>query len=185
MQVSIERGFKAGIALVAGQWVSDYIYIGIAFFGAGYMQALQQDAAFKQQLTIYLGALGAIFLAILGLTLLLSVPKKGAEHHINKKSKIGFLIQGFLINTLTPFPIFFWLSLMSTAIGRGLGTADSIWLFTGVMLAVMFTDVLKVYAAKKISLLMNARYVLLVRKMAGLALILSGIGLLIYISFPI
>ena len=184
VQVSIERGFKAGIALVAGQWLSDFLYIGLAFGGAGYMQALEKDQAFKEQISIYLGTGGAVFLSILGLILILSKPKPKTEEELAaSKSGFGFFIQGFFINALTPFPIFFWISLMSAAIGRGMDTMNSFALFAGVMLTVILTDILKVYAAKKISTLINAKYVLLIRKIAGLALILSGVSMLLHILF--
>jgi putative Ca2+/H+ antiporter (TMEM165/GDT1 family) len=60
---------------------------------------------------------------------------------------------------------------------------NSFALFAGVMLTVILTDILKVYAAKKISTLINAKYVLLIRKIAGLALILSGVSMLLHILF--
>lgn len=176
VQVGIEKGFKAGIALVAGQWLSDYIYIGLAFLGAGYMQALENDLEFKAQLSFWLGSIGAVFLSILGLVLFLSKSKKTEVSDASaNKTLSGLFLQGFLINSLTPFPIFFWISLMSAAIGRGMDDYTTAGLFVGVMLTVMLTDVLKVFAAKKISTVINAKYVLLIRKIAGLALILSGL----------
>jgi hypothetical protein len=51
------------------------------------------------------------------------------------------------------------------------------------MLIVILTDLLKVYTARKISRLINAKYTLLLRKVAGLALILSGLIMFVRIFF--
>ena len=184
VQVSMERGFRAGLALVSGQWLSDFIYIGLAIWGAGYMRMLDTDPAFKETLSFYLGTIGAIFLSILGLVLLLTQAKnKGTGSLSNSKTEVAFFIQGFLINTLTPFPIFFWISLMSSAIGRGMQGIETVILLCTVMLVVILTDLLKVYAARKLGSFMNAKYTHLLRRVAGLALILSGVLMLWRIYF--
>lgn len=184
VQVSMERGFKAGLALVSGQWLSDFIYIGLAIYGSGYMRMLDNNPQFKETLSYYLGGIGAIFLSILGLVLLLTKPKNsGAEGLSRSKSNSAFFLQGFLINTLTPFPIFFWISLMSSAIGRNMQRDETVMLLCSVILIIIITDLLKVYAARRISRYINAKYTLLLRKIAGLALILSGISMLIRIFF--
>ena len=184
VQVSMERGFKAGLVLVSGQWLSDFIYIGLAIYGSGYMRMLDNNPQFKETLSYYLGGIGAIFLSILGLVLLLTKPKNsGAEGLSRSKSNSAFFLQGFLINTLTPFPIFFWISLMSSAIGRNMQRDETVMLLCSVILIIIITDLLKVYAARRISCYINAKYTLLLRKIAGLALILSGISMLIRIFF--
>ena len=184
VQVSIEKGFKAGLALVSGQWLSDIIYIGLVIWGSQYMRLLDNDPQFKETLSFYLGSIGAIFLSILGLVLLLTKPKNNSGESLSRsKSNTAFFIQGFLINTLTPFPIFFWISLMSSAIGRGMNIPETISLLITVMLMVILTDLLKVYTARKISTYINAKYTLMLRKLAGLALILSGLIMLLRIFF--
>ena len=184
VQVSIEKGFKAGLALVSGQWLSDIIYIGLVIWGSQYMRLLDNDPQFKETLSFYLGSIGAIFLSILGLVLLLTKPKNNSGESLSSsKSNTAFFIQGFLINTLTPFPIFFWISLMSSAIGRGMNIPETISLLITVMLMVILTDLLKVYTARKISTYINAKYTLMLRKLAGLALILSGLIMLLRIFF--
>jgi threonine/homoserine/homoserine lactone efflux protein len=60
---------------------------------------------------------------------------------------------------------------------------ETIVLLCTVMLIVILTDLLKVYTARKISRLINAKYTLLLRKVAGLALILSGLIMFVRIFF--
>jgi threonine/homoserine/homoserine lactone efflux protein len=183
LQVSIEKGVKAGTALVAGQWISDYLYIGLTFWGASYMQQLQADETFKEQLELYLGTAGSIFLAILGLILLLVPSKKTEEAKLGNRGIVGFLGQGFLINSLTPFPILFWISLMGSAVGRGMDFSACISLGLSVMLVVMLTDMIKVYAARYIRKFLTAKMIQNVRKGAGIALMLSGLILFIKVFF--
>lgn len=183
LQVSIERGKKAGTLLVAGQWVSDYIYIGLTFWGASYMKQLEADEAFKAQLEFYLGTAGSVFLAILGLTLLLLPSKTEENTKLKSRSLWGFLGQGFLINSLTPFPILFWISLMGSAVGRNMDMLFCVTLGLSVMIVVMITDMIKVYAAAYIRKFMTVKMVQNVRKFAGIALTLSGILLFLKVYF--
>jgi threonine/homoserine/homoserine lactone efflux protein len=132
-------------------------------------------------LSFYLGSGGAIFLVILGSILLLTKPVQKNSGILERRKLSGIFVQGFLLNTLTPFPIFFWISLMSSAIGRHFSTLSSFTLLTTVMSVVILTDFLKVYTAKKISRSIRASSITIIRKMAGLALILSGILLFIRI----
>lgn len=184
LQVSIEKGTKAGTVLVAGQWFSDFIYIGFTFLGAEYMEQLQQDEAIRGPLTFYLGIAGSIFLAILGIVLILAKPSKledGAT--IKNKSLPGYFLQGFLLNTLTPFPLFFWVSLMSSLVGRGYEDPKILSLCISVMIVVVLTDLLKVYGAKYLSRFLSERTILVVRRLAGLALVGFGIFLFYRIFF--
>ena len=184
LQVSIERGIRAGIAIVAGQWLSDFIYIGLAFWAAAFMRTLQDDPETKANLTFYLGTTGSIFLLILGLLLLLSKPKAGDSNKApSNKSLLGFFGQGFLINTLTPFPIFFWISLMSACVGRDMSNANTLVLFLAVMVMVILTDFIKVYAANYIKRYLKDNMVLLIRRLAGLALAIFGIILFVRIFY--
>lgn len=184
LQVSIEKGIRAGIALVAGQWFSDFMYIGLAFGAATFMRQLQDDPNTKADLTFYLGSAGSIFLLILGLLLLFSKPKTADKNsRLNNKSLLGFFGQGFLINTLTPFPIFFWVSLMSSMVGRNMETINTWGLFLAVMVIVVLTDLIKVYAANYISKFLNDHKILWIRRIAGLALSIFGITLFIRIFF--
>ncbi len=176
LQVSIERGAPAGTAVVAGQWFSDYIYIALTFWGASYMQNLDADDHFKMQLELYLGTAGSIFLAILGLVLIFSTAKT-ANGELRQQSLAGFFVQGFLINTLTPFPILFWISLMGSAVGRGMSMSACIVLGLAVMLMVMLTDLVKVYTARYIRKFLTQKMIVRVRKAAGIALLISGIVL--------
>ena len=184
LQVSVEKGIRAGIALVAGQWLSDFIYIGLAFWAAEYMQQLQENPVTKANLTIYLGTAGSIFLVILGLLLLLSKPKETDKNSsINKSSLFGLFGQGFLINALTPFPIFFWISLMSGTVGRGMTSVNTLGLFIAVMVMVILTDLIKVYMANYIRKFLKDNMIIWIRRIAGMALAIFGVTLFIRIFF--
>jgi threonine/homoserine/homoserine lactone efflux protein len=183
LQVSIEKGAREGIFLVAGQWLSDFMYIGLSFAAAEKIRELEQNEALKDQISWYLGSTGSIFLIILGVVLILTKSANKKSEKISQQSSAGFFLQGFLLNTLTPFPLFFWMSLMSASVGRELDNVSCLLLFLGIMTMVVLTDILKVFSAQKISKGLNAFYVLMVRRIAGLALILSGIYMFVRIVF--
>ncbi len=159
------------------------MYIALSFLAAEKIRALEQDEILKQQLAFYLGSVGSIFLIFLGLALIITKAKDKNTEGINQSSSSGYFFQGFLLNTLTPFPLFFWMSLMSASVGRSLDNLSCLLLFSGIMFMVVLTDLLKVFSAHKISKYLQAFYVLLVRRVAGAALILSGIYMFIRIVF--
>ncbi len=71
VQVGIERGFKAGTALVAGQWISDFVYMGLVFWGASYIQVLVDDEAARNSFIFYMGIIGSVILVGFGVAMIL------------------------------------------------------------------------------------------------------------------
>jgi threonine/homoserine/homoserine lactone efflux protein len=175
LQVSIEGGFRAGFVLAGGQWLGDLMYIGIMFLGAQYIDHWISDEASKANITWYLGSFGGLVLAIFGLSLLLSrakLPEQTAEgKNLVKFSLWGLGLRGFLINTINPFPLFFWASLMGNALVKDYSDAHTFLLFFGVMGTVIATDLIKVYLAKGLSRWIKAQHLIYVRRIAGLALL--------------
>ena len=181
VQVGIERGFRAGAALVAGQWISDFVYMALVFWGASYIQILVDDPVAKAQFVFYMGGIGSLVLIGFGLVMLLSKSVVRDQLKIKKSTIIGYGIQGFLLNTFNPTPIFFWMALMSSALTEGYTTEVTYVLFGSVMFVVIATDVLKVYLAKRIRSMLKDQYILIIRRLAGLVLIGFGVWLIIRI----
>ena len=72
---------------------------------------------------------------------------------------------------------------MSSCVGRTMSSTNTFVLFIGVMVIVILTDLIKVYAANYIKKFLKDNMVLLIRRIAGIALSVFGIILFIRIFF--
>lgn len=179
LQTSIERGAMSGAALAAGQWLGDLMYIALVFWGAQYIDQVLQDPAAKQTFTWYLGTIGSCILGLFGLSMWLSKASVKPEEQVleapRSNSHWGRFLQGFLINTVNPFPLFFWASLMGTALSKGYNTQEAGILFGSVMGTVIGTDLLKIYLAKRLSRWIKPQYLIYIRRGAGTALMIFAL----------
>ncbi len=177
VQVSIEKGFRAGMVVGLGIWISDVLFIASVFWGLNYVSQIANATHFK----LYLGIIGGILLILIGLGTMLS-KKQTLDYEktsLKKTTYLQLFIKGFLVNTLNPFTVFFWLGLISTAIIESHYTNFQILLYVlGIMGTIIFTDSLKILLAKKIKKYLKPIHVLWFRRIAGAALVLFGIVLM-------
>lgn len=180
LQLGVEHGFKAALALALGQWASDFLYIFLAFWGAQWVEDIIKDPEKQSTFIWYSGTFGGGLLILFGAGLLLtkSVSTSGlgiSKHKVSKAAYFAYFSQGFLINTINPTPLLFWMGLMAFAINQNYMGGSTAALYTAVMLVVIITDLLKIYLAKHIRNKLQAHHFLYVRRLAGL--ILGGFGL--------
>ena len=189
IQAGIEQGFRAGLAIGVGVWISDFLYIAGVYWGVSYIMKWVEGDGFK----LYLGIIGGIILIAFGLgTLIHKLPEHSLIITSEVKNKapqrsssyFSLWLKGFLINTVNPFTIFFWLSITSTVIVKGdLGTSDALLFFSGLFITIIATDLAKIYLAKLIRNWLKPKYILWVRRISGIALIIFGIVLILRVSF--
>jgi len=179
VQTGVEQGFRAGITVGLGVWLSDLFYILAVYWGVSLISRITQWENFS----VYLGIGGSIILVIFGLAALLrNPPFKHYRLPQTKRTSAYFSLwfKGFLLNAVNPFTIFFWLGLMSTVIIKNkLHGNDAILFFSAAMGTVMLTDVLKVLSAKRIRQVLRPIHLLWIRRISGIALIVFGVALLV------
>ncbi len=177
IQTGVEKGFRAGVALCSGIWMSDVLIILFAYMGLSYILLFTQWNGFRP----WVGSLGGIILIIFGLSSLLTrTSSNQGEMPASRRSDYMTLsVKGFVINTFNPFTIIFWLGLMSTIIAESARTSLQASQFFGALLIVMISfDVLKVLLAKRIRGLLNPGNIQRFRQIAGICLVVFGIVLL-------
>lgn len=180
LQLSVERGSRAGITVAAGQWVGDLVYIALVFWGATYIEDIIDAPAAKQDFIRYLGTAGGVLLTVFGVVMFCSKAQVPDEvQKISATSYTGYFLKGFLINTINPFPIFFWTTMMSTTITNENTLGETSTLFGTIMAVIIITDILKVYLSRRIRDWIKPSYLLYIRRIAGVALMISGLVLLI------
>lgn len=198
LQTAIERGFRAGMMVGFGVWVSDILYIMIAYFGVSYIAAITEYEGFEA----ILGTVGGLVLIGFGLSTLFTKPPPMPNAHkpaediideqlpkaldfddddgINRPSYFSLWLKGFLINTLNPFTVFFWTGVTGTMVaGQDFTNQDALVFFGGIFATVMLIDILKIWLAKAVRHLLKPNAVLILRRVSGVALALFGVVLMV------
>ncbi len=196
LQLGVEHGFKAAFTLALGQWTSDFLFIFIAFYSEDFVQKLVEDPVSRTNFIWYSGTIGGCLLILFGLGLFFtqSVSTKGntkaekifsdvEQNKTNQKifgSYLAYFSQGFLINTINPTPLLFWVGLMGAAVSRDFTPMATWATFATVILVVIATDLAKIYLAKSIKDKLKPKHILYVRRVAGI--VLAGFGLSLFVK---
>ena len=177
LQTTLEQGFRAGLVVGIGIWISDALFILATYFGVNYMIAITKLENFE----LILGSFGGIVLFLIGLAIYLNSPKELPEGSFkSSKDWVANGVKGFLINTINPFTFFFWITVMTTSVdAEGMNPTDVAWMSAGILGTIIITDTLKVAFAKKLQKKLTLQNIITVRKISGAALIIFGIVLFI------
>ncbi len=175
VQAAVERGFRAGAMIGLGIWISDLLFILGVYYGFNHLKAITEWTYFE--LTV--GIAGGIILITTGIITL-----AGKTPDINEQKKItgtylALWVKGFLINTLNPFTVFFWVLVMTTVVAdNNYSELESSLYFGGILGTIIVTDSLKVLMAKKLRHYLEVHHLIWVRRITGIALIIFGIVLI-------
>lgn len=168
---SICNGKSGGFSFVIGVWISDFVLIIISnVFSEWVTRLMDFKTAFGMIGSIFLIAMGAYYLFFKKVTLhpgdLSLPPLKSSDH-----AKIG--LQGFLLNTLNPAVMAFWLT-AATAIAIRHNLTDRIIIFATALFLNIGADILKVKLAGKLSKKLTLKNIRLINKVSGLILLVFG-----------
>lgn len=178
IQTGVEEGFKAGAIVGLGIWLSDLLYILFVYFSMSFVAELQENRTF----ILTTGIIGSGILIAIGIgTFLSKAPSFAHTSAQSQRTSIPKLFtRGFLINTINPFTIFFWFSVMSTMVVNNSFNVYQLSLFFGTIMAtIITTDLTKAYLAKMISTKLTQKHIAMTRKVTGIILVLFGIGILV------
>jgi threonine/homoserine/homoserine lactone efflux protein len=177
MQVSIERGTRAGVAVATGIWVSDVGFVLAVERALGSMAALAQSGAFR----MWAGLTGSVLLVSFGAVSLLARRAKtppSTALATPSKGYWGLWLRGFLINSFNPGTLIFWLG-VATGVVAPLGWDRlQIGVFFGTMLLVLAgTDLLKISAAQQLTRWLTPQHIGWVQCGIGVLLLVFGLAL--------
>jgi len=180
LQAGIEYGFRAGFAVGLGIWLSDILYISLMYFGYKHVEQVTALEGFEH----WMGLGGGIILAVFGVGTFFTPPPKiqfeGQLEVSVAKPYWSLFTKGFLVNTINPFTLFFWLGIMSTTVfKKSYSPENSFIFFAGIIGTIMLTDSLKVYLAKKIRRILKQKHLQIFRWVTGVILVAFGIVLVI------
>ena len=174
LQASVEQGVRGGIAVGLGIWFSDLVFIVsvYTFFSAW------TDLVERSWFTITVGGIGSLTLIIYGL---LSIQKQPLTLQSNSLQCTyrSLWMKGFILNTVNPFTVFFWLFVMATVVLQNhYHLVDSIAFFSGLLGTIVTTDIVKIILSKKILDRLTSTVAQKLHKFSGGALMIFGMVLL-------
>ncbi|MGB1216345.1 MAG: LysE family translocator [Saprospiraceae bacterium] len=147
VQTSLRQGLGAGVFVGSGIWVSDFLFILFTYLGISSLTALRENEIFL----FWFSLVGGLFLLAFGLILFFKKPPSLEELRTvpqRDSSILSLWGSGFLVNTLNPFTIFFWLTTMTNGVVvKSFSTLDVIIYFGSIMGVIVLTDFLKAYFA--------------------------------------
>ncbi len=177
---SINNGKEGGFSFIIGVWVSDFLLVILSNVFSELVTRLMD---FKKPI----GLVGSFFLIGMGVYYLffkkvslhpedVSLPPLKASDH----AKIA--LQGFLLNTLNPAVMAFWLT-AATAIAVTHSVKERIIIFATALLLNMTADIAKVTLAGKLRSKLTVKNIRVINKVSGLILLLFGTILLAGVLF--
>ena len=173
IQSSLKNGYRSGIALALGIFLSDTACVALAYLGASSLFA-------KEENKTIIGVIGGTILLVFGIYNIFQKKSITEDDHADdiviKKVNLPFMVlKGFFLNILNPFVILLWIGWVGLVSSREEYTHVEIIIFFVTTLAtVLVTDILKALAAGKIKKFLNARTLALVNRLVGL--IMAGCG---------
>jgi len=175
IQTSIHKGFRYGIFFALGVAASDITFILLTYYG---FSNFFDNASFKK----FMGIVGGTFMCSFGLYYLLKPTETTVpfESTIQKETKkINIMLKGYIMNSLNPSVLFFWIGIVSVVSVRF--DADEILIFTffcATVATVLSLDIFKSYVANRIKVYFTNRLLNTINKVLGLILLVVGVNLL-------
>ncbi len=173
IQNAIEKGFFSGFFMAVGIALSDTIYILITYLG---ISQLVDNPSFN----MWLGGVGGGIMLIFGMTYMLKpVPKKGIKQlHAEQTKWFQQIMKGFVLNGINPFVLIFWIGIVSKiTVDFQYNTNQAITFFVVLIATVFSADILKSYFAVKLSEIVTPRFMKIMNRVVGVALVLFSLRL--------
>ena len=181
LKQSLNNGQKGGFSFVAGVWFSDILLVVISnMFSNLVMSALEFQST--------IAYVGAVFVISMGIYYLffkkvyIGEDKNVVVVQFGKKAFTKAFMSGFLINTLNPGVMLFWL-INATAFAASNTTSERFTIFSVCLAVNILADILKVVLAAKVRHSLTPHNISIINKISGTILIGFGIAIIYGIKF--
>lgn len=155
-----------------GVLISDTLFIFIAYFGSNFILLLNNHRFIA-------GIISGILLIGFGIALILkrnSIPAEAITVNEKTDSKSLYILKGFMINSMNPSVLFFWIGVSGTVSVKEHYTIHHLLLFYSSILITLFSfDLFKAYIAHKLKSILTIKLLTWLNRITGMALL--GIGL--------
>jgi threonine/homoserine/homoserine lactone efflux protein len=181
IKYSINNGFKAGISFALGVSFSDIMFVLTGNLATAFITGLEE---YKKTIGICGGVL-LIGMGIYGLIFKKVKISTGEEkpEMFRTHDYLKIWLAGFLMNTLNPGVIIFWLGVCVANAATSSG--HRIVMYTLCLSLVLSADILKVFVADKIRHKLTLTNVEWLNRIAGISMIIFGVVLLYKMLFDV
>lgn len=180
LKSSLEYGFKAGFTVACGIILGDAICVALAL-------GLLGDTTFLRDpdTLLYIGITAGIIVFLLGLRYYFrpSLETGGKEIKLKASKYLGFFTQGFLVNFINPFVFTIWFGYTAIAQNNYPAYNDQVLFLAAALLGIFSTDILKAAFAHFLKIFLRIDWLTRIYKIIGIILIVSGIGIIIRVTF--
>ncbi len=171
LHTSIQEGFKKGVLLAWGVFLSDLLVVALCIFGfADFMQ----NMAFQKMYSL----LGAIVLFLLGIKAFKHQYRAFLKSYSERVPSSKGILNGFFLNLANPFTFILWFNVQGAVSLKYAEEPNYLWLVSlnlGVILLVIFLmDILKVYLSHLLGKKLNVRLFFTINKYFGVLLMVIG-----------
>ncbi len=173
---SLNNGHKGGFSFVAGVWVSDILLVVLS----NTVTTLVSEALEHTRVIAFGGSIFLIFMGVYFVffkKVSLGKDPAGNDARFRKRDMARVFASGFIINTLNPGVIFFWLG-NATVLSLNHTLRERIIIFSVCLLVNMSADVGKVMMAGKLRSKLTLKTLSIINRISGTILIGFGIALL-------
>jgi threonine/homoserine/homoserine lactone efflux protein len=172
---SLNNGHKGGFAFIIGVSASD---ITLVLISNVFTELFNSLKTYKTEV----GIAGCLFLVSMGIYFIffkkVKVNEEGKQvFKFRKRDYAKIFLSGYLMNTLNPGVIIFWITTSTAVIVNSV--QERVIIFTTCLLWVLSTDILKVLLAGKIRNRLTPHNIHFLNKINGIILIVFG-GILIW-----
>jgi threonine/homoserine/homoserine lactone efflux protein len=172
IQTSIVQGIRAALIIDAGVFLSDLIYLTIAYLGAAsIIENLKNDGL------VYIP--GGIILIVFGIFSFIKKHKPQVEIIKSKANDTKLFLKGFILNSLNPSVLLFWAGTVILAYSNFESNHSLILTYFVFTLFTVFTiDIIKIILSGQLRRFINTSTLSILNKATGIILISIGLSLI-------
>ena len=176
VQNSVDNGFRTGVKIAFGVFVSDVIFVFFAIFGTTFLP----DVTNFQK---WIAVAGIVFLLVLGVNNFINGQPKIAYPKTRFGNLLYYFTTGFLLNALNPVNFITWVTI-ATYIRSNLNfhMGQVVTFFTASVIAVFVVECAIAFYANKLKRLFTPKVVLIFNRVTGAVFILIA-GQIAYTTF--
>ncbi len=178
IKISIEKGVWAGMALSAGVFLSDILYIIITLYGSSYLKL-------ESEYRLQIGIIGSVILMSIGIYYIFKKVTINYENTPKTRHYTAFFLKGFFMCVFNPAILLYWVSVTSGFISvAGKMEARDIAPFFGAILFMQVSmDFVKAYYANKLRNKIKVSTIAQLNRIAGVLIIIFALRLIYNLVF--
>lgn len=169
--ITITKGWKSGLAYIAGILLSDLLLIYFV-----------ETVFLRLELELYktpIALTGGVVLIVFGLVTFFSKVELKSKDVSSVKTLSAAVLKGFTINIFNPFVSVWWVTMYSTISINYLVINDKFLFYGGILLMVFLFDLIKMKFAYYLKQQLATQSLNKLKKIVGVCLILFGAAMLI------